>query len=148
MQLITSRAYPLALQLTEPVGAWCSAGSGKHCFDKASRYGGAYSQECPPVGENGSALAVTAPVEPGQRAGILSDVSSPSPKPKRLLLPKRPISTTGDLFSESLSLSASSSSKKRQTAVLALALDALLSGPVGDSGGSFCSAPDDRSIVA
>lgn len=102
---------------------------------------------CPPVGENGSALAVTAPVEPGQRAGIPS-ASTPSPKPTRLSLPKQPISATGDLFPASLSPSASSSSKKRQTAVLALALDALLSGPVGDSGGSFCVAPDDRSIVA
>lgn len=30
------------------------------------------AKDCPPVGVNGSALAVTAPVEPGQRAGILT----------------------------------------------------------------------------
>lgn len=136
------------LQFSQPGGFWgsaCAESTGYFFASPSVKL--ARAADCPPVGENGSALAVTAPVEPGQRAGIPS-ASTPSPKPTRLSLPKQPISATGDLFPASLSPSASCSSKKRQTAVLALALDALLSGPVGDSGGSFCVAPDDRSIVA
>lgn len=63
MSLFTSRVNPLAMQLTGPSGFWSSA-------EVLERLRLASSADCPPVGENGSALAVTAPVEPGQRAGI------------------------------------------------------------------------------
>lgn len=74
MSLITSRAYPLALSLTEPEGFWVAAGRGAHCEDFAKRIA-AYRAgvDCPPPVENDVAPTVTAPAMSGQGVGALSD---------------------------------------------------------------------------
>jgi hypothetical protein len=70
MSLVISRAYPLALQLTEPEGFWSMAGRGEHCQDGTRRFS-AYRSDavCPPPAVNGTPRTVTAPVGPVRGVG-------------------------------------------------------------------------------
>ena len=78
MPLITSRAYPLALSLTEPEGFFVAAGRGVHCQDFAKRIP-AYraGADCSPPVVNDAAPVVTAPAKSGQGVGTIQLFDKP-----------------------------------------------------------------------
>lgn len=70
MPLVTTRAYALALQLTEPSGFWVSAGHGQHGHGFARRIPALRADTvCPPAAVSGNPRSVTAPVGPLQPGG-------------------------------------------------------------------------------
>lgn len=92
---------------------------------------------CPPVGENGSALAVTAPAVPGQRVGTLNEKRAKlSSKPTRSARSKKLSCANFDLFPELLPSVVRSSPMKRQNGLSSHALGALSLRLVTGNGGS------------